>query len=768
MGTTSTTMGSSASTALQDCSPEDSSVSPTAMGPPSAAVVDKVDAAPRSIAISSGGVEGVAARGGAGDSVGVENNGGSPESRPPRRRGRPLGSVAATSKKRRALAAAAASAALASTPVPSPAPAPATPPAPASVAPPDQALASPKLSKKVHYVERVMAWLDTEEGRADPPVLVVVRNPVDGAAACAGGGGEPIATPAPSPAGESYVTVTAENAHMLTVRECRDILRLVSEKRRMQLLAAQQSDVAARRARSPAKRDRRSKHIRRRARGRQMLAEGVSGGDRRVDAKRAFDVAAAGVGVCAPVTPPGHTRSRNRSRVRSNPFTSAATEADFEWVSDPEEPMPESISQSRLDQFDELWAQIVADEPLYDPVTLRGSYLPGSGEVYGEVRRDFVSRMIREAAIGPNDIFYDLGAGVGNVCVQVAALSGCRAVGVEIRPELVAIGQRLIDRSVERLRESGFAPDFSRDRVSLVEADISTDAVPLADATVVYLCNLAYPAALERSVLVRLNASIAQDARVVALRDLGPRYRRSPLVSERRTSVVDVRDPLALFRVPWRCFEIGGDAASWTSHAIRLYVYEVDRVGGPSSSSLLPPLPPSADLPGGSSVVTIPLKRRHRRLKLPPIVEVKSEEPRAEIKAPASEKEVTSAASGRSPAMRGRGLAVASVPSCGQTGGCTVDVVGLSPPLSPPVELAGTASPAAPVPVPPAPAPPLFLAELHDRAPTEARFPEITQLRELFPEISHERIHRVLYNVGYVMDLAVEAILSGETGEIRH
>ncbi|OUC40658.1 histone methylation protein DOT1 [Trichinella nativa] len=59
-------------------------------------------------------------------------------------------------------------------------------------------------------------------------------------------------------------------------------------------------------------------------------------------------------------------------------------------------------------------------------------YTAFTPSVYGEVSYDCVSVILKQTPLGPNDYFLDLGSGVGNVVLQVAATSLCgMSVGIE-------------------------------------------------------------------------------------------------------------------------------------------------------------------------------------------------------------------------------------------------------------------------------------------------------------------------------------------------
>jgi SAM-dependent methyltransferase len=82
-----------------------------------------------------------------------------------------------------------------------------------------------------------------------------------------------------------------------------------------------------------------------------------------------------------------------------------------------------------------------------------------------------VDEMLRLAAVGPNDVVYDLGSGDGRVVVAAARDWGARGVGIEIDSKLVA-------QSGELARREGV-----ENRVSFREGDVLKAA--LSDATVV-------------------------------------------------------------------------------------------------------------------------------------------------------------------------------------------------------------------------------------------------------------------------------------------
>lgn len=71
------------------------------------------------------------------------------------------------------------------------------------------------------------------------------------------------------------------------------------------------------------------------------------------------------------------------------------------------------------------------NESVFQPRKLN-KYPPFSPQVYGETRFEFVQQMIEEIGIEKDDVFIDLGSGIGQVVMHVAAAFNCsRVIGIE-------------------------------------------------------------------------------------------------------------------------------------------------------------------------------------------------------------------------------------------------------------------------------------------------------------------------------------------------
>ena len=77
-----------------------------------------------------------------------------------------------------------------------------------------------------------------------------------------------------------------------------------------------------------------------------------------------------------------------------------------------------------------------------------------------------VERMLEAGRVKPGEMVYDLGSGDGRIVIMAAQKFGARAVGVEIRPDLVRMAQEQIhllglDDRVRMLEDSALRIDLS-------------------------------------------------------------------------------------------------------------------------------------------------------------------------------------------------------------------------------------------------------------------------------------------------------------------
>lgn len=104
-------------------------------------------------------------------------------------------------------------------------------------------------------------------------------------------------------------------------------------------------------------------------------------------------------------------------------------------------PSSDGDANGGYDALDALIAGVLLDEP--PPATVRPELQGWDPEMVPY--QPTPARVVLELAghVLADDVFYDLGAGLGQVCVLIHLLSGVRAVGVEVDPALWACGERL-------------------------------------------------------------------------------------------------------------------------------------------------------------------------------------------------------------------------------------------------------------------------------------------------------------------------------------
>lgn len=128
---------------------------------------------------------------------------------------------------------------------------------------------------------------------------------------------------------------------------------------------------------------------------------------------------------------------------------------------------------------------------------------------YGEITFAAVEQLADHLALGPGDVFYDLGSGVGKAVLQLAMTRPLRrVVGLELSPS------RHLHASAALARARADGKLVAR-ACAFVHGDI-LDA-PLADATVAYTCSTAFSDSFMRK-LVRKLAALRPGLRFVTTR----------------------------------------------------------------------------------------------------------------------------------------------------------------------------------------------------------------------------------------------------------
>lgn len=131
--------------------------------------------------------------------------------------------------------------------------------------------------------------------------------------------------------------------------------------------------------------------------------------------------------------------------------------------------------------------------------------------IYGEINFQSLNKLLNHLKLGNNDVFYDLGSGVGKVVIQTALTSPIKkSIGVELS----------LVRYEDAKKALKIATQFDQtlpSRCRFVNADMLT--VDLSDASVVYTCSTAFSEQFMKKITSYL-ASFKQPFRLVSLQDL--------------------------------------------------------------------------------------------------------------------------------------------------------------------------------------------------------------------------------------------------------
>ena len=149
-----------------------------------------------------------------------------------------------------------------------------------------------------------------------------------------------------------------------------------------------------------------------------------------------------------------------------------------------------------------------------------------SEETYGEVLQSFVEWLVQTTAIGEGDVFLDVGSGVGQVLIMVAALSGADALGIEIDVALAAHAVRnaaLVKHALHaHHRSTGVVASVHGDATHMPVPWPQTAAALPSVANKVFINNFVIPDALAKRIVLALivSARLAPGAQLVLMKPL--------------------------------------------------------------------------------------------------------------------------------------------------------------------------------------------------------------------------------------------------------
>jgi H3 lysine-79-specific histone-lysine N-methyltransferase len=75
-----------------------------------------------------------------------------------------------------------------------------------------------------------------------------------------------------------------------------------------------------------------------------------------------------------------------------------------------------------------------------------------SNHVYGEINSILIKEFIERTKISSKSVFIDMGCGIGNVVLQVAAQTACEAHGIEIMETPCKLAKLQLKEYATRMR----------------------------------------------------------------------------------------------------------------------------------------------------------------------------------------------------------------------------------------------------------------------------------------------------------------------------
>ena len=118
----------------------------------------------------------------------------------------------------------------------------------------------------------------------------------------------------------------------------------------------------------------------------------------------------------------------------------------------------------------------------------------GMRTMYGAIRAPLIQEMIRFAGVTREDKFVDIGSGLGTVVLQMAAVTGCKATGIELESSRFTISSMLSEELITLMKELGtegdaaFAADL-KSRIAMRNDDIREHEGTILQSSVLYFNN---------------------------------------------------------------------------------------------------------------------------------------------------------------------------------------------------------------------------------------------------------------------------------------
>ncbi|KAJ2847982.1 hypothetical protein IWW36_003566 [Coemansia brasiliensis] len=198
-------------------------------------------------------------------------------------------------------------------------------------------------------------------------------------------------------------------------------------------------------------------------------------------------------------------------------------------------------------------------------VDMLRQYKAFSNNVYGEILPTLISEFIEHAKVTPESTFIDLGCGIGNVVLQVAAQTGCYAYGIEI----MKVPARFATRQAQEFAKRMQLYNMGHRPVRIWHGDFCESAEVqrlLPQADVVLVNNYAFDSKLNQN-LLQMFLDLKEGTRIISLK---------PFVTpDHKINARNIYSPESILTV--RRYQYWSQCVSWTDSGGEYFVQTVDR-----------------------------------------------------------------------------------------------------------------------------------------------------------------------------------------------
>jgi len=208
--------------------------------------------------------------------------------------------------------------------------------------------------------------------------------------------------------------------------------------------------------------------------------------------------------------------------------------------------------------------QQVYDRAVSPKVELLKHYENGSDNIYGELKPRFISEALAEAGLKSDQVFVDLGSGVGNVVLQAALEFGCESWGCEMMENASKLADAQEKEFTARCRLWGIERGPVRlERGNFLQNAAIIEAITKAD--VILVNNEVFSQELNQN-LIQLFLDLKDGCKIISLKKFGA---GGDEVSFRHAN--DPENVLVYTELPYY-----SGSVSWTGVGGRYYIAKKD------------------------------------------------------------------------------------------------------------------------------------------------------------------------------------------------